>query len=247
MANSTNAGASMISLHFDVERFYKLLSQLERIPGQGAPLFEALRSKAIAKQGVYFFREAGELRADGGAQRIVRVGTHGVTSGSKATLRSRLRAHLGTRAGSGNHRGSIFRLHVGMAMLRKTGVSIPTWGVGKQPPPQLKADPVAREAEAKWEAMVSKRIGSMGALWVDVPDESGLLSVRGFIERNAIALLSNRGRPLDPASPEWLGKHSPRGDIVSSHLWNIKHVNEVYDPSFLDALADAVNRAIQKN
>lgn len=235
----------MSSLHSDVERFYELLSQLERVPGQGAPLSEALRSKALPRQGVYFFREDGELRASGKGRRIVRVGTHGVSAGSKATLRSRLRAHLGTRAGAGNHRGSIFRLHVGMAMLRKTGVSIPTWGVGQQPPPQLKADPAAREAEAKWEATVSQRIGSMSALWVEVPDESGLLSLRGFIERNAIALLSNQGRPVDPASSEWLGRHSPRVDIVSSHLWNIKHVKEAYDPSFLDVLADAVSRAVR--
>jgi hypothetical protein len=35
---------------------------------------------------------------------------------------------------------------------------------------------------------------------------------------------------------DWLGRHSVRKEIRESGLWNLKHVTEAYDPSFLDAL-----------
>jgi hypothetical protein len=35
----------------------------------------------------------------------------------------------------------------------------------------------------------------MRFLWIDIDDEPGPASIRGFIERNSIALLSNHGRP----------------------------------------------------
>jgi hypothetical protein len=39
------------------------------------------------------------------------------------------------------------------------------------------------------------------ALWLSVDDEPGPQSLRGCIERNAIALLSNYGKlPIDPPS-----------------------------------------------
>jgi hypothetical protein len=67
---------------------------------------------------VYFFFEDGEVRADGGL-RLVRVGTHALTATSKATLWGRLRQNRGQvggrSPGGGNHRGSVFRRHVGAA------------------------------------------------------------------------------------------------------------------------------------
>jgi hypothetical protein len=64
------------------------------------------------------------------------------------------------------------------------------------------------------------------------------------IEKNSIALLSNyQKNPLDPPWPAWLGLHCQRarlGDeglsIRSSGLWNANHVDEDYDPAFLDEL-----------
>jgi hypothetical protein len=69
-------------------------------------------------QGVYFFFEDGELRSDSGTGlRVVRVGTHGLREGSTTTLWRRLAQHRGTRRnGGGNHRGSVFRLHLGTAL-----------------------------------------------------------------------------------------------------------------------------------
>lgn len=101
---------------------------------------------------------------------------------------------------------------------------------------------MVQEAEATWEKKVSDRIGAMTILWVDVPDEPSATSMRAFIERNAIALLSNQRSPIAPASETWLGRHSIREEIRTSLLWNLKHVNEVYDPAFLDVLEQAIHR-----
>jgi len=65
---------------------------------------------------------------------------------------------------------------------------------------------------------------------------------RAFIERNAIALLSNHRHPMDKASARWLGNSSPADAVRGSALWNVNHVNEDYDPRFLDDLAACVAR-----
>lgn len=229
----------------DLGRFYSILERLDASQQQGLKLgFYNGRSR-LPVRGVYFFREPGELRpSSAGSHRIVRVGTHAVSANSKSTLWQRLRAHLGTRAGSGNHRGSIFRLHVGAALLARDGVTLPTWGVGSAAPPALRESHATQALELACERKVSEYLGAMTVLWIDVPDEPGPSSVRAIIERNAIALLSNRFAPTEPASANWLGRHSPREDIRKSSLWNLNYVNQTYDPSFLDLLECAVQRTL---
>ena len=76
---------------------------------------------------------------------------------------------------------------------------------------------------------------------MDVDDEPGPGSDRAYIERNAIALASNYGsEPIDPRVDGWLGHESPSEKIRGSGLWNVDHVDESYDPAFLDRLAGAV-------
>lgn len=174
---------------------------------------------------------------------IFQVGTHAVGKGSKSTLRQRLKAHLGTRAGGGNHRGSIFRLHVGAALLAREGVRLRTWGMGSSAPETLRNSARARAKETAWEQRVSAHIGAMPVLWVRVPGAAGPSSRRAFIECNAIALLSNNFVPADRASAGWLGRHSPRPEIRSSGLWNLNHVTEAYDAGFLDAFESFVELA----
>lgn len=227
----------------DLERFYTILSQLETAGPQGLRLDSYNGRSPFPGRGVYFFREPGEYRlTKPNTMRIVRVGTHAVSKNSKSTLWGRLRTHLGTRIGGGNHRGSIFRLHVGAAMLARDGVPVPTWGVGSSAPPALRASVEAQGAEAACERKVSEYIGAMTVLWVDVPDEPGPNSLRAVIERNAIALLSNSFSPIETASANWLGSHSPRDSIRRSTLWNLNHVDQTYDPHFLDDLEAAVER-----
>jgi hypothetical protein len=188
------------------------------------------------ERGVYFFFQEGELREDLRTLRVVRVGTHGVSAGSKTTLWSRLSQHRGTtRSGGGNHRGSIFRLHVGIAMLRDRPDEFlsarDTWGRGSS------ADRATRVSEELLESAVSRYIGDMPFLWVEIDDEPGPTSRRQEVESNLIALLSNAGKPaIDPPSNTWLGHHSDRATIRDSGLWNVNHVYEPYNPASLDLL-----------
>jgi hypothetical protein len=216
-----------------LDRFYEVLLHLKTVPGQGTPLRELSGRSNWPSRGVYFFREPGETRRDG-SERIVRVGTHAVSAHAKSKLWGRLRAHRGGRDGGGNHRGSIFRLHVGVALLVRGGDSLPSWSVGHS------AGREVRDKETIHERLVSAHIGSMSVLWVDVGDEPGPLSARARLERNAIALLSNSMDPMDPPSEGWLGLNSPREEIRNSGLWNLNYVRDQYDPTFLDDLEGIV-------
>jgi len=190
------------------------------------------------KRGVYFFREAGECRVPQrnrrkAAPRVVRVGTHALKVGSKTTLWNRLSQHRGVAShGGGNHRGSIFRSLVGSAMIEKLEYDgYPKWGKGSNAPKSV------TECEHSLEQKVSAVIEAMPFLWLPVEDEPGPHSLRGCIERNAIALLSNYGRePIDPPSPQWLGSYSDRERVKLSGLWNNNHVDDDYDPAFLETL-----------
>lgn len=225
------------SVSDNLERFYSLIARLADAPGQGRALRELVGRSSLPKRGVYFFCEPGEFRGgQSGVQRIVRVGTHAVSAGSKSTLRRRLKQHLGTRSGGGNHRGSIFRLHVGAALLGRDGMQLATWGVGSSAPPAVRGSEAGRAAEAAWEKRVSEYIGGMSVFWVDVPDEPSPQSDRSLIERNAIALLSNKFAPIDRASSGWLGRFSPRQEIRDSALWNLNYLADECDPSFLQKL-----------
>ncbi|WP_217898206.1 hypothetical protein [Zobellella denitrificans] len=97
--------------------------------------------------------------------------------------------------------------------------------------------------ELEYEKRVSAVIGTMPFLWLDVDDESGPPNLRSFVERNAIALLSNYNKAtLDSPSPEWLGRFSGRPKVRLSGLWNQNHVDEPYDPGFLDVLNHLVSQ-----
>jgi hypothetical protein len=117
----------------DLNRLYALLSQLSALPDQGIRLSDCTGRVRWPDRGVYFFFEPGELRRDG-TPRVVRVGTHAVSAGSRTRLWQRLRAHRGNRDGRGNHRGSVFRRHVGEALLRRDQATHPSWGMGSSAP-----------------------------------------------------------------------------------------------------------------
>jgi hypothetical protein len=217
----------------DLIEFYSILDRLEARIGGARKLADCGGRMTWPHRGVYFFREPGELRTDSAAgPRIVRVGTHAIHSGSGTKLWTRLSQHRGQAStGGGNHRGSIFRLIVGAALIRRDGHSFPTWGAGNT------ADREIRFGERALECEVSQVIGRMPFLWLTVPDDAGPDSLRGFIERYAIALLSNYKRTaLDPPSPHWLGHHSDRVRVRNSGLWDQNHVDERHDPAFLRTL-----------
>lgn len=225
----------------DLVCFYSLLERLECKLGGTRQLASCTGLMAWPMRGVYFFFEEGEHRHESGnGLRVVRVGTHALTEGSKSTLWGRLSQHRGQAAsGHGNHRGSIFRLLVGTALKSSRGVNEPrSWGIGIDPGKAAIQLGCSREdvklSELELESAVSEVIGCMPFIWLDVSDTAGRDSMRGRIERNAIALLSNLNKPaLDAPSPAWLGHHSDRLKVRQSGLWNNNHVDEVYDQSFL--------------
>lgn len=233
----------------DLTRFYSVLDILEHRIGGKRPLANFQRFRDCPRRGVYFFFEHSEHRSGSGlGPRVVRVGTHALGAGSRSTLRQRLRNHLGSSSEGGNHRGSIFRLLVGQAMLAKGELGVcESWGVkgdSSKAAFALGMDAQAlKDGEALVEQAVSRYIGAMPFLWLDVDDESGPDSLRALVERNAIALLSNCKRSAcDQASIGWLGQHSNRPLVRNSGMWNQRHVTEAHEPAFLDIFEQLVSR-----
>ena len=224
----------------DLQRFYELMAELDSCI-EGKHLLRDCHGRMNwPLRGVYFFFEDGEVRGQSGnGPRVVRVGTHALKSGSRTSLWKRLSQHKGVAlSGGGNHRGSIFRLIVGTALLERDGLKSESWDNRKSTAPRE-----VRLAEQYIERLVSGVIGAMPFLWLDVGDDAGAESERGLIERGSIALLSNwRKEPIDPPSSSWLGNYCNRERIRSSGLWNSNHVDEAYDPNFLDILESRVEQ-----
>lgn len=229
------AGNSVGSRAADTDHFYSLLGELARRVGGWRMLRDCTGARDWPRHGVYFFFEDGEIRADGSG-RVVRVGTHALIPTSRTTLWDRLsqhRGHLkGRNYGGGNHRASVFRRHVGAALIRRGD-----WPKG------LLASWLDRDPSAQWtereddiEREVSRYIGAMPFLWLGVPDRAD----RGYLERNSIALLSCLAGCQDSPSAGWLGHDATRPEIRESGLWNVQHVQDRYDPAFLQLLAGLV-------
>ena len=220
----------------DIDQLYTLLAKLEEQVGGKQRLGECTGYMDWPERGIYFFFASGEYRDTGGQLRLTRVGTHAVSTGSQTPLWNRLRTHRGAESGTyeggGNHRGSVFRKRVGEAIIERDGLhgEYPEWGQGSSAGREL------RLTELELERRVSDYLGDLPFLWVAVDDEPGPASERAFLERNAIALLSDYGRePIDPRE-DWLGQFSRSAKIQDSGLWNVDHVDEEYDPDFLEVL-----------
>lgn len=221
----------------DLDRFYGLVDRLAERVGGMQLLADCHGRMAWPERGIYLFFAPDETRASSDQLRITRIGTHAVSSGSGTTLWNRLITHRGTFNGryadGGNHRGSVFRLRVGEAMIERDGLhdEYPTWADGRGVGSEI------REQELALERRVSEYIRSLPFLWVKVDDEPGPDSLRADLEQNLIGLVSNYSRdPIDPRDETWLGRDSRSEAIRRSGLWNVDHVSAGYDPSFLDRL-----------
>lgn len=227
-----------------VKQFYQLLDRVEQ-KNNGKHLLQSCDGfMDWPERGVYFFFEPGEIRTSSGeGMRCVRVGTHALTIKSRTSLWNRLSQHKGTTGGinpgGGNHRGSIFRSHVGTALMNRDHwpeeISN-NWGGSNAPRP-------IKDHEAIYEIAISKHIRSMPFIWLAITDEPGPNSMRGYIERNSIALLSNfnrSGSPIDLPSQDWLGQWAKSMKIRQSSLWNSNHVDESFDENFLDVFRSLI-------
>ena len=185
-------------------------------------------------RGVCFFFEPGERRSGSGAGlRVVHVSTHAVSAGSKSTLWGRVHQHRGTLDPlGGNHRGSVFRKLVGEAMMARTpSVGSSSWGEKNK---ESKGD---ADSERRLEALVSRRIGQMNLVCLPVKDAPGPDSLRAFVKRNTVALLSGYVEGwIDPPSPHWLGNHCASERVRFSGLWNRNNVEDAVDPGLLGEL-----------
>jgi hypothetical protein len=169
-------------------------------------------ARRLPSDGIYFFFEKGETTPWQGltVDRVVRVGTHRVNS----RFPKRISQHYGTvRSLGGNKNGSVFRRHLGGALLRRADPSDPrlTSWISMDGP-----------SEPSIEAWVSRTLRECFTyVWIRVPDREDRLS----LERGSIALLAQY--PLAKPSPSWLGRHAVDPAIQRSGLWNTHHVDAV--------------------
>ena len=157
----------------------------------------------LPANGLYFFFERGETVEVNGQviDRIVRIGTHK----KEGRLPGRLGDHF-----AGNRRGSVFRLHLGGALLNRehpADCRLAAW-VGQKGGRMPEVEQVVSEA-------LQERFGFC---CIQVDDTRERLD----LERGLIAILSRH--PLSPPSPDWLGRHAVHPTIRESGLWNTRHV-----------------------
>jgi hypothetical protein len=222
---ATDPGGSQALL----DATYDIIEALARTTGLRR--MRDLLELEMPESGIYLFLDEREMRLKNITKlRVVRVGTHGVAEGSKASLRNRMRTHYGTASGEGNHRSSIFRLHVGRSLISaELAPVVASWGAQA-------LDRATIGAEREIEQAVSKYLGNLLVLLIDVPGPSNKRNDRAYLEQNLISLLSNACSPLDPPSWRWLGLNSDKQEIRKSGLWNVNHVNQRVDPAFIDVL-----------
>jgi hypothetical protein len=226
-------------LEADLPRFERLILRLSHAQAGGRRLGDCSGRLSWPGRGLYFVTEpvAGNDRWI-----VTRVGTHAVSLGSRTSLWDRISTHRGPGHGGGSHRSSIFRAHVGRALLRRDRAPpevVPTWGAGQSAPATVRA------GEADLERRVSQVIGEMRLLWVEVPDAPGPRSDRAYLERNIIGLLSRANYLGTRAAPGqfWLGHDRAEWRIAASGLWNLDHLFYRSDSGFLDVLEAYVDAA----
>ena len=163
--------------------------------------------------------------------------THATQPGQGTSLRERLEEHRGVPGGGGVSRRSVLRRHVGLALINESQgeINIPTWGRRGH----ISAE--QRRQEELLEKLVTRYVGEMMVLWLPVPGiDQAACDGRKRVEESSIALLSNRLELIDKPSKEWLGLHHPKDSVRRSGLWNVQHVDQPYDPSFLDDMDELV-------
>ena len=226
----------MASRLHDLHKLYDWIN-VQRNKGE-VFAFAALSGSPLPKRGVYLFLDPSEPNLRGKEPRVVRIGTHAVSAGSQASLRGRLRNHLGPNNGIGNHRGSIFRLHVGRAMLEAGPGhgAVSSWGDGQNASASIKAIEQAHELE------VTNYLKKLEIVIFDIDDLPSKESMRARAEAQLIAVFSDGLNVLEKPSKTWLGRNSPVASIRKSGLWNIRGVGGRYDPKGVGSVTALVDR-----
>ncbi len=228
----------------DLPRFYDLLGELTQRCGGPRRLVECDGRSGWPQRGVYFFFDAREPRADAPTPRVVRVRVPHALLPSPSTLWGRLSQHQGQRGGGmpggGNHRGSVFRLHVGAALL-VTGNWPPaireTWGVNSSAPTTV------RRVEYPLEQAVSAYVARCPSFGSPSRTHQARQASEASSKPDPSRGEQLRASGVDPASEHWLGHHADRDAIRRSGLWNVNHVKDHHAPQFLDVLERCISAA----
>ena len=161
-------------------------------------------TRRLPRNGIYFFYEQGEFCRRFGVirPRIVRVGTHR----KQDRFRSRIRQHF-----RGNKNGSVFRKHLGGALLRRGNADdsrVDRW---------LKHG--TRTFKEVEELVTNELAANFAFKCVVVKDEKDRLD----LEERLIATLAQC--PACAPSVNWLGHHPASEEIRESGLWNVQHTD----------------------
>lgn len=186
-----------------INRVYELLLLL--------PLFENKTPiNQLPENGIYVFFEKGEtVRLENAIEnRVVRIGTHRKDN----RFRNRIRQHYGNiNSLGGNKNGSVFRKHLGGALLRKNNLQ----------DPRLK-DWLTQDGPtfAEIEELVSSNLrNNFTFSCFSVNDEKDRLT----IERGLISLFAQY--PIGGPSQNWLGLYAADEKVRKSCIWNSQHIN----------------------
>ena len=193
----------MDSFGADMNLTERIYSEIVRLPR----FDHTTPSHLLPENGVYVFFEPKESLpsyGDSSACRIVRVGTHR----EDGRLRRRIRNHYCSDTG-GDRRQSVFRRHVGGALLRRIDLEHPELAAWFS---QEGMFPAIEAQVSKW----LRENTYFRCFLVDDRDE------RRRLESGLIALFSQH--PLGNPSDDWLGKHAVDERVRHSGLWNSNHV-----------------------
>ncbi|MDR0832201.1 MAG: hypothetical protein LBM99_04835 [Bacillales bacterium] len=182
--------------------------------------------EGIPSRGIYVLFEKGEKGHDG--DRIVRIGTHG-TSEENDNLIPRLKAHSG-----GSRKSSVFRYHVGSAILNKANDDYLEKWVDKK----IKLGEYGKKIEKQVSDYIKNNFYFV-VLEVNTPEK------RKCLESRLISAVSNC--LSCKASDDWLGKftRTPKYEmIIKSSLWN---VDELYKDSLTNDELEIIEKHLVKN
>lgn len=191
----------------ECELIHKLTNQLTR---HKFPFVDSL----IPENGVYVLFEKNEISH--GCDRVVRVGTHDGNN----RLRARLKEHFLTE----NKDRSIFRKHIGKAILNKRNDDfIAYWDFDLTP----------KENQKKYSHLIDfdyqKQVESEVSIYIrdnfsfsvfEITDKSKRLEVESKIITTVYLCEACN------SSHNWLGCYSPSKKIVDSGLWQVNKLNK---------------------
>jgi hypothetical protein len=200
---------------------------------------------ALPRNGIYFFYEEGECgghRAD--APRIVRVGTH-----RDGNFRSRISEHFllnerkmaFTEDQQRPHDRSIFRCHIGRALLnRSRDPYLSVWEMDFTTRRTRDAKRHLRDIgkEATIEQEVTRILrNNFPFRFIAIADQVQRMGNQG-LERALIGTLAGC-RQCRPSN-NWLGHHHPKVEIRESGLWLIQHLKAApLSPVQMNFITDA--------